>query len=88
MDLEAQQRFEDQATMYAARWLRMQNHLELPEIIWRLGTMGAVRMRDVPRNELDVTSGLFIGQNWDGVIVYRRTAQNENPSILRTSQQP
>ena len=85
MDPESQQRFEEQATMYAARWLRMHNHLEISEITWRLGMMGALRLHDVPRNEIDITSGLFIGQNWDGVIIYRRTAENENPSILRTS---
>ena len=76
---EEQMRLERHARRYAEGWRIRQNYRKLPEIIEVLTKAGVGRLVDIHPGDLDIVSGLFIAQNWDGVILWRRTEREENP---------
>ena len=76
---EEQMRLERHARRYAEGWRIRQNYRKLPEIIEVLTKAGVGRLVDIHPGDLDIVSGLFIAQNWDGVVLWRRTEREENP---------
>ena len=72
-------RLERNARRYAEGWRIGQNYRKLPEIIDVLTKAGVGRLVDIHPGDLDIVSGLFIAQNWDGVVLWRRTEREENP---------
>ena len=67
------------AVAYANRITGNQNYHPFHEVLVQLGRLGALRINDYPRDSINITAGMFIGANWDGVVLFRCTDEDENP---------
>lgn len=57
-------------------------------LLYHLGRSQAVRMDKYRQDHISICSGVYVGENCDGSIVYRYTSSEEHPTTLDPSTLP
>ena len=66
---------------YARSYTDRPGYCNIHNLIGSLAELGIVPIGSVRPEDLDIVSGMFIAQNWDGVVLYRHVNDDELPSV-------
>ena len=70
--------FVDDTMRRAQRITANANYRQLSHLIANLSAHGAININDTEL-DLNIIRGIYIGQNWDGIVLFRDTLREENP---------
>ena len=77
---EDEARSTNEALEYARRFTDRPGYADLRTLIGNLTSMNAAPIGSVNPEELNISCGIYVGQNWDGVVLYRQVHKDERPS--------
>ena len=77
---EDEVRSTNEALEGARQFTDMPGYADLRTLIGNLASMNAAPIGSVNPEELNISCGIYVGQNWDGVVLYRQVHKDERPS--------
>ena len=78
---EDEERSTKEALEYARSYTERPGYCGIDTLIGSLAGMGIVPICSVRPEYLDIVSGMFVAQNWEGVVLYRHVNDDELPTV-------